>query len=113
LLHNGVVRTAKRAVRQSVADVAAQVRRLAEARRLSANRILLELIENGIEADKRKQPEFFDLAERFRNATDPAEVERLGNQVGRIVLRQLMPRIQMWGICHPASASTWFDRLRD
>ena len=37
------------------------------ARRLSANRMLLELIENGIEAEKRKQQEFFDLAERFRN----------------------------------------------
>jgi hypothetical protein len=88
LLHNGVMRTANRAVRQSVtlpANVAAQVRRLAKARRLSANRMLLELIENGMEAEKRKQLEFFDLAERFRNATDPAEVERLGDQMGRMV----------------------------
>ena len=54
------------------ANVAVQVRRLAKARRLSANRMLLELIENGMEAEKRKQQEFFDLAERFRNATDPA-----------------------------------------
>ena len=67
------------------ANVAAQVRRLAKAHRLSANRMLLELIENGMEAEKRKQREFFDLAERFRNSTDPAEVERLGNQMGRLV----------------------------
>jgi hypothetical protein len=32
--------------------------------RLSANRT----IKNGIEADRRKQQEFFDLAERFRAA---------------------------------------------
>jgi hypothetical protein len=88
LVHNGVMRTANRAVRQSVslpANVAAQVRSLAKARRLSANRMLLELIENGMEAEKRKQQEFFDLAERFRSATDPKEVKRLGDQMGRMV----------------------------
>lgn len=83
-----MVRTTNKAVRQSVslpANVAAQVRNLAKARRLSANRMLLELIENGMEAEKRKQQEFFDLAERFRSATDPAEVKRLGDQMGRMV----------------------------
>ena len=88
LVHNGVMRTGSRAVRQSVtlpANVAAQVRSLAKARRLSANRMLLELIENGMELEKRKQREFFDLAERFRSATDPEEVRRLGDQMGRMV----------------------------
>jgi len=82
------MRTANRAVRQSVslpANVAAQVRSLAKARRLSASRVLLELIENGMEAEKRKQQEFLDLAERFRNATDPKEVKHLGDQMGRMV----------------------------
>jgi hypothetical protein len=80
--------TANRAVRQSVtlpANVATQVRRLAKTRRLSANRMLLELIENGIESEKRRHQEFFDLADRFRNSTDPAEVERLGEEMGRMV----------------------------
>jgi len=75
-------------VRQSVslpASVAAQVSRLARARKLSANRMLAELIENGMEAEKRKQQDFFDLAERFRRATDPTEVKRLGDQMGRMV----------------------------
>ena len=82
------MRTATRTVRQSVslpANVAAKVRSLAKARRLSANRMLLELIENGMEAEKRKQQEFFDLAKRFRNAADPDEVKRLGDQMGRMV----------------------------
>ena len=82
------MRMANRAVRQSVslpANVAAQVRGLAKARRLSANRMLVELIENGMEAEKRKQQEFFDLAERFRGATDPDEVKRLGDRMGRMV----------------------------
>ena len=58
---------------------------MARTRRLSSNRMLVELIENGIEAEKQKQQEFFDLAERFRNATDPKEVKRLGDQMGRMV----------------------------
>ncbi len=80
--------TANKVVRQSVslpANVAAQVRTMARIRRLSANRMLVELIENGIEAEKQKQQEFFDLAERFRNATDPEEVKRLGDRMGRMV----------------------------
>jgi hypothetical protein len=79
---------AHKTVRQSVslpANIAAQVRSLAKTRRLSANRMLVELIENGMEAEKRRQQEFFDLAERFRSATDPEEVKRLGDRMGRMV----------------------------
>ena len=47
--------------------------------------MLVELIENGIEAEKQKQQAFFDLAERFRSASDPKEVKRLGDQMGRMV----------------------------
>ena len=77
-----------KSVRQSVslpAKTAAQVRSLAKTRKLSSNRMLVELIENGIEAEKRKQQEFFELAERFRNASDPEEVKRLGDALGRMV----------------------------
>jgi len=80
--------TAKRAVRQSVslpASVAAHVRSLAKRRRVSSNRILLELIENGIEAQKRKEQEFFELAERFRTTADPDEARRLGDELGHMV----------------------------
>ncbi|MDQ6664436.1 MAG: hypothetical protein M3Z23_08585 [Acidobacteriota bacterium] len=42
----------------------------------------LGIIENGIEAEKRKQQDFFNLAERFRGATDPDDVKRLGDQMG-------------------------------
>ena len=82
------MKSTNKAVRQSVslpAKTAAQVRNLAKTRRLSSNRMLVELIENGIEAEKRKQQEFFELAERFRNATDPQEAKRLGDELGRIV----------------------------
>jgi hypothetical protein len=80
--------SANKTVRQSVslpAKIAVQVRTLAKTRRLSSNRMLVELIENGIEAEKRKQQEFFELAERFRSATDPKEAQRLGDKLGRMV----------------------------
>jgi hypothetical protein len=82
------MRTGNKTVRQSVSlpsNVAAQVRNLARIRRLSANRMLVELIENGIDAEKRKQQEFLELAERFRTASDPEEVKRLGDRMGRMV----------------------------
>lgn len=87
-MHNGAMRTEKKLIRQSIslpAGVAAQVRSMAKTRRLSANRLLVELIENGLEAQKQKQQQFFELAERFRSETDPEEAKRLGDQLGRMV----------------------------
>lgn len=81
------MKTQGKAVRQSVslpAKTVAQVRSLARTRKLSANRMLVELIENGIEAEKRKQQEFFELAEKFRTAADPEEAKRLGDALGRM-----------------------------
>jgi predicted DNA-binding ribbon-helix-helix protein len=75
-------------VRRSVtlpSAVANQVARMAKQRRLSDNRLLVELIEQGIEARKQKEKAFFSLAERFRVATNPEEVKQLGDELGRFV----------------------------
>jgi hypothetical protein len=89
LVHDDDMRTtAEKKVRQSVSlpgKLATEVRRMAKMRRLSTNRMLIELIEDGIEAEKRKEQEFFALAERFRNESDPEAVKRLGEQLGRMV----------------------------
>ncbi len=80
--------TTRNPVRTSVslpAAIAAEVRTRAKTRRLSTNRILLDLIETGIEAEKRKQEEFFELAERLRSVEDPDEAKRLGHQMGRMI----------------------------
>jgi len=82
------MKTAKKTVRQSVSlpsQVAVQVRAMAKTRRLSSTRMLVELIENGIETERRKQQEFFELAERFREEKDPATAKRLGDELGRMV----------------------------
>ena len=88
VVHNDVMAVSKSVVRQSMslpASVAKQVKTLAGKRKLSANRILVELVEDGLEAQKRKQAEFFALAERFRSTKDPKEVEQLGDELGRMV----------------------------
>jgi hypothetical protein len=75
-------------VRRSVtlpAKVARQVEALARQRDLSDNRVLVELIEQGIEAQQQKEKAFFQLAERFRAASDPEQVKQLGDQLGRFV----------------------------
>jgi hypothetical protein len=65
--------------------IAKQVDRLAKSQRLSDNRVLVELIELGIEARKQREKAFFELAQRFRNAEDPEEAKQLGDQLGRVV----------------------------
>ena len=88
VVHTGRMRASKNIIRQEVslpAQVAGQVRRLAKKRRLSANQMLVELIEEGIETQSQKHQKFLALAENFRAATDPKEAERLGNELGRMV----------------------------
>ena len=58
---------------------------MAKRRTLSASRVLVELIEEGIESRKSKQQAFFELAERFRQAADPDEAARLGDELGKMV----------------------------
>ena len=75
-------------VRQSVIlppKVANQIRSMAKRRRLSANRMLVELLEEGIEGQKKKEKAFFELAERFRTASDPKEIQELGDELGQMV----------------------------
>jgi len=75
-------------VRRSVslpAPIAKQVDRMAKTQRLSDNRVLVELIELGIEARKQKEKAFFDLAERFRADSDPEQAKQLGDELGRLV----------------------------
>lgn len=58
---------------------------MAKRRRLSASRMLVELVEEGIEFRKAKEKAFFDLAERFRQTEDPDEAARLGDELGKMV----------------------------
>jgi hypothetical protein len=89
---------ATKQVRRSVslpAPIAKQVDRMAKAQRLSDNRVLVELIELGIEARKQKEKAFFELAERFRSASDPDEAKQLGDELGRMVFGEECRKLKL------------------
>jgi hypothetical protein len=84
----GTKRARVKQVRRSISlpsQIAKQVETIARQRALSDNRVLVELIEQGIEASQQKEKAFFQLAERFRAASDPEQVKQLGNELGRFV----------------------------
>jgi hypothetical protein len=75
-------------VRRSVtlpSQIDRQIESIARKRRLSGNRVLVELVELGLESRAQKEKAFFELAQRFRDADDPAEVKQLGDDLGRFI----------------------------
>lgn len=79
--------TGEKSVRQSVtlpARVARRVRSLAKDRRTSASRILVDLVEAGLEAREAEKKRFLDLADRLARSKDPAEQERIKEELARL-----------------------------
>lgn len=75
---------AEKSVRQSVtlpARVARRVKSLAKTSNTSANRIIVELIESGIEARQQERKRFLDLADRLARSRDVAEQTRLKEEL--------------------------------
>ncbi len=58
-------------------------RALTKTRQSSANRVLVELIETGLESKEAEKTRFFDLAERLTAATHSAERRRIKKQLAR------------------------------
>ena len=82
------MRAEAKTIRQTVslpAKLATQVRTMAKSRRVSATRMLVELVENGMEAEHHRQQQLVDLVERFRSEPDPEVAKRLGDQLGKMV----------------------------
>jgi hypothetical protein len=78
------VATIEKGVRQSVtlpARVARRVKSLAKTNGTSANRIIVELIESGIEARQQERKRFIDLADRLARSRDPEEQRRLKEEL--------------------------------
>jgi hypothetical protein len=74
-------------VRQSVSlpnRLARRVRTLAHAQQTSTNRVLVELIESGIESKEAEKRRFFELADRLSASSDPAERERIKEEMARM-----------------------------
>ncbi len=77
----------EKTVRQSVSlpvHVARRVRSLAKTGSTSANRVIVALIETGIEAREQEKKRFFDLADRLTQSRDAAEQKRLKAELARL-----------------------------
>lgn len=82
----------QRNVRQSVTlppAVARRVQALAKRQRTSANRVIVALIESGLEAKEREKALFFELADRLTHAADHAEQQRLKEELARMTFGDL------------------------
>ena len=74
-------------VRQSVSiptGIARRVRVLAKARKTSANRVLVDLIEAGLQSKEAEKERFFSLVNRLTESRDAAERKRLKEELARM-----------------------------
>jgi hypothetical protein len=77
----------EKSVRQSIsipARIAKRVRALAKTRKTSANRVLVDLIETGLDSKDSERKRFFALANRLTESTDPEERQRLKEELARM-----------------------------
>ena len=74
-------------VRQSISlpsRLAKQVRTLAKRQRTSANRVLVQLIETGLESKEAEKRHFFELADQLSTSTDRAEQQRIKKELAHL-----------------------------
>ena len=78
---------AEKTVRQSVslpARVARRVKSLAQSSKMSANRVVVDLVEAGLDTRERERNRFFELADRLAHSRDPEEQKRLKEELARM-----------------------------
>ena len=79
--------TGQKAVRQSISlppRTARRVKALAKTQKTSANRVLVELIETGLESKDAEMQRFFELADRLISSTDTRERQKIKEELARM-----------------------------
>ena len=87
MVYIGEMPSKPRVVRQSIslpAALARRVRSVASARRCSANRVLVDLVESGLDALDRRKARFLAVADALAASDDPAEQVRLKEELARL-----------------------------
>ncbi len=73
--------------RRSVAlpsPLARRIQTIAKRENRSANRVIVDLIEAGLDAREREKKAFYDLADRLADASDPTEQKRIKKELARM-----------------------------
>lgn len=81
------MRTTQKQVRQSVSlpsRLARRVRTLATHQKTSTNRVLVDLIESGMEVKENEKRKFLQLADRLSSSKNPAERKRIKSELARM-----------------------------
>jgi hypothetical protein len=76
-----------KAVRQSISiptHIVKHVRAIAKSRKASANRVLVDLIEAGLQARAVEKEQFFALAARLSETSDSGEKARIKKELARM-----------------------------
>jgi len=87
VVYHAVMPRLERPVRQSISlppRIAKRVHTIAKTRKTSANRVLVDLIEAGIRAKETERQRFFALANRLTESDDPAERQRIKEELARM-----------------------------
>jgi hypothetical protein len=87
MVYNNFMGISERAVRQSVSlpsPLAKRVKALAKNRKVSSNRILVELVETGLRSKDEEKRRFLELADRLSTSTDAKEQQELKEQLARM-----------------------------
>ncbi len=64
--------------------LAKRVKLLAKTQRTSANHVIVDLIESGIEAKEQEKRRFFEIAHRLTESKDATEREKLKKELARM-----------------------------
>ena len=83
--------TVPSSVRQRVslpARIAKRVLALAENKKTSASRVLVDLIETGLQAKEAQHRRFFEMTDQLSETTDPVERKRLQEELARMTFAE-------------------------
>lgn len=78
---------ASETIRRSISlptEVAEKVDAIAASRHVSGNRAIVDLLADAILAYEQRRTAFLELANRFQKSKDPAETERLREELARM-----------------------------
>lgn len=74
-------------IRRSISlpsEMAEKLDSIAAMRHVSANRAIIDLLTDAITAYEQRRKTFLELADRFQQSTDPAEIERLRDELAKM-----------------------------
>ena len=67
------------------AELYSEINTRAEQNDMSLNRTIVQLLRAGIEAEHQKKQRLEEMLIKYRESSDPQEVERLGDELGAMI----------------------------